>query len=186
MLPGAFNGVENQDVVCLFNHDPNCVLGRTASGTLTVAAKKDGLYFDCTLPDTQFARELHQSIERRDIAGCSFQFALDDGDCDYTDEWDSEERSRYVLRSIRKVSRLLDVSPVTFPQYGNTEISARYQQVSAECRSQFERRGIVIPVPSLDRVAFERLRLQLPKFEDAMEKARRPARLARRRFLLDQ
>ena len=186
--PGAFEKVlrSKPDVVCTFNHNPDYVLGRTNSGTLRLSTDKRGLNFTCDLPDTQFARELHQSIQRQDIAGNSFQFALGPDDADYTDEFDEETRSRCVLRSIQNFSRLIDVSPVTHPAYAGTELSARCVEVSAECRSQLERRGIVIPIPS----DYDLLRAQLAevKFhEDRIAQLRAPARVkARRKFVLEQ
>src|SRR5690349_4706882 len=49
--PGAFARVlgESPDVRCLFNHDPNNLLGRTKSGTLTLSDSADGLHFDCEM-----------------------------------------------------------------------------------------------------------------------------------------
>ena len=54
----AFNRAlsEKDDARALFNHDPNFVLGRTASGTLRLSEGDDGLEFECDLPDTTYAR----------------------------------------------------------------------------------------------------------------------------------
>ena len=181
---GAFDKIlrSSPDVVCTFNHNPDYVLGRTSAGTLRLSCDRRGLHYECDLPDTQFARELHQSVERRDIAGNSFQFSLSPDDADYTDEFDEENQSRCVLRSINNFSKLIDVSPVTHPAYAGTDLSARCVEVSAECRSQLERHGIVIPRGA----ELNRLRKQLPKFEDAQNELRLPVRKARRRNLLDQ
>ena len=83
-------------------------------GYLAASADNRGLSFECDLPDSQFARELHQSIERRDIAGNSFGFLLDEGDDEWTEDYD-EERSRIVLRTIHNFKTLIDVCPVTAP-----------------------------------------------------------------------
>src|SRR5207244_4392598 len=47
--PGAFRRAldEKQDVRCLFNHDPNSILGRSRAGTLDVAEDSTGLHFRC-------------------------------------------------------------------------------------------------------------------------------------------
>lgn len=60
VLPGAFKDclAASPDVRCLFNHDPNAVLGRTKAGTLRLAEDNKGLHFDCDLPDTRTAAEL--------------------------------------------------------------------------------------------------------------------------------
>src|SRR6267378_3957393 len=51
---GAFTRTlaSDTDVVCLFNHDDNLLLGRKSSGTLTLEEDEVGLKFLCTLPDT--------------------------------------------------------------------------------------------------------------------------------------
>src|SRR5438270_8135031 len=54
--PGAFTRAlkEKQDVRCLFNHDPNNLLGRTKSGTLSLKQDDSGLSYECDLnPDTR-------------------------------------------------------------------------------------------------------------------------------------
>ena len=41
--PGAFDGVLNDDVRALFNHNTDLVLGRTKSGTLRLSVDSTGL-----------------------------------------------------------------------------------------------------------------------------------------------
>src|SRR5437899_12214900 len=74
--PGAFSRglFLKQDVRALINHDPNLVLGRTKSGTLALAEDTKGLKFVAVLPNTQYARDLHESVSRGDIDQCSFSF----------------------------------------------------------------------------------------------------------------
>lgn len=182
---GAFDRVlrSKPDVLCLFNHNPDHVLGRTSAGTLRLDAGNRGLSFECDLPDSQFARELHQSIERRDIAGNSFGFTLDQGDDEWSEDYD-EERSRTVLRTIHNVKTLVDVSPVTAPAYTGTELAARCQLISAEVRSQLAR------FPRTKPSDFVLLRDQLREvvyWEDRMAELRAPAAVvARRKNLLNQ
>ncbi len=129
---GAFTRAirDNQDVCCLFNHDSNFVLGRTTAGTLRLRQDDHGLFYECDLPPTTLARDLHTSISRGDIRGCSFAFNVnEDGQ-----EWDEDERG--VKRDITDINELIDVSPVTHPAYGDTEVDARtLALVTAELRS---------------------------------------------------
>jgi HK97 family phage prohead protease len=158
---GAFDRVlrTNPDVVCLFNHDTNCVLGRTTSGTLRLSASNEGLDDVCDLPNTTAARDLRESIQRRDVNGCSFAFNLGEGDDEWSEDMD-EDRNRVVLRTIRNFSQLLDVSPVTYPAYGGTELQARCTEISAEMRSRLLTRGIVIPtVADMARIIARRKNL---------------------------
>ena len=55
--PGAFDGVLGNDVRALWNHNPEKVLGRTASGTLKIWADERGLGYEATPPDAQWASE---------------------------------------------------------------------------------------------------------------------------------
>jgi HK97 family phage prohead protease len=127
------------DVVCLFNHDPNFVLGRTTNGTLNLRADDAGLHYTCNLPNTSTARDLRESIKRGDINGCSFAFTLGEGDDSWSEEED-ENRSRIVVRTIRNFSSLLDVSCVTYPAYSGTAVGADRSLVGpAEVRSRAER-----------------------------------------------
>ena len=126
LLPGCFDQVlaSNPDVRCLFNHDPNLVLGRTTAGTLQLTADHTGLWMNCQLPNTQIARDLHASVSRGDIDQCSFGFQLQPGDDDWTEETDSTGKKQNV-RTIRNVSKLFDVSSVTSPAYPATSVQAR-------------------------------------------------------------
>jgi len=85
IAPDAFNGCDMTDVRCLFNHDDNQVLGRTASGTLTLNRTAAGLEFECDPPDTTFARDLAASMDRGDIDQCSFSFTVPQGGADWAD-----------------------------------------------------------------------------------------------------
>jgi len=60
IAPEAFRRIlaTNPDVVCLFNHDMNSVLGRTSAGTLRLSEDRKGLAFECDLPNTTVGRDL--------------------------------------------------------------------------------------------------------------------------------
>src|SRR5262249_18318562 len=45
--PGFFDNVLGDDCRCLFNHDANLILGRTASKTARVSQDVTGLAYDC-------------------------------------------------------------------------------------------------------------------------------------------
>jgi len=114
IAPGAFaESIKNDDIRALHNHDSNYVLGRNTSGTLRLYEDKKGLRVEIIPPNSQWAKDLRESIRREDVNQMSFAFtALDD-------TW--EENGR--LRILNKV-RLHDVSVVTYPAYENTEVQA--------------------------------------------------------------
>lgn len=117
---GAFKkSIKEDDIRALFNHDPNFVLGRNTSGTLSLKEDERGLKIDIDPPDTQFARDLAVSIGRGDISQMSFAFEA------LRIEWvRAEEQNGTDLRIIKE-ARLFDISPVTFPAYEGTDIAMR-------------------------------------------------------------
>jgi HK97 family phage prohead protease len=64
------------------------------------------------------AKSLYSEVQRGDISGMSFMFAVD------KEAWDDIE-SDHPTRHIRAISRVYEVSAVTFPAYEATSISAR-------------------------------------------------------------
>lgn len=116
--PGAFKKTINDgaDVRALFNHNPDFVIGRTKSGTLKLTEDEKGLFIEATPPDATWARDLVLSISRGDIDQMSFGFET------VKDRWGTEggESMRELLEA-----KLFDVSPVTYPAYTQTSVSAR-------------------------------------------------------------
>lgn len=146
---GAFNRVisERQDVRCLFNHDASRILGRTTAGTLQLAQDHKGLFYRCTLPNTQFARDVHESIQRGDISQCSFSFTVaKDGQ-----NWgeDRDATGYFPTRELTDVD-CFDVSPVTYPAYEHgTNVQARAAgiEVPMEIRSAVDAKNAALITP---------------------------------------
>lgn len=118
--PGAFDDVLNDDVRALSDHISYRILGRNKAGTLRLWADRIGLGYEVDVPDTSVGRDLTISIRRGDVDQSSFGFdiALDG------DKWTKLNDGR-LLRSIRRVGRLYDVSPVTFAAYPATSSEMR-------------------------------------------------------------
>lgn len=110
MAPGSFDGRLQDDVRVLFNHDNNLVLGRTISGTATLEVDEKGLRYTCQLPDTTYAKDLIELMERGDVTQSSFAFTIED------ESWE-ERADGMLIRTVKKVGQLYDVSPVTYPAY---------------------------------------------------------------------
>ena len=118
--PGAFDEVlkADPDVRALKNHDPNLMLGRTKSHTLSLNSNTVGLQFEIDPPDTSTGRDIIEEIRRKDIDGCSFSFRTAE------DDWKNNEDGT-VERTIIKIGALYDVGPVTYPAYPDTTVAAR-------------------------------------------------------------
>jgi uncharacterized protein len=122
LATGAFaDALGNSDVRALINHDANLVLGRSTSGTLTMREDAVGLYTELTPPDTQAARDLVELMKRGDVTQMSFAFTVAKEDQAWT-----RDGSGPWLRTIKKVSRLYDVSVVTYPAYPATTAAVRF------------------------------------------------------------
>jgi len=127
IMPGAFDGVTGDDVRALFNHDPNNVLGRSKSGTLKLSVDEVGLRYEIEPSDTTTYRNITTWLRRGDVDGSSFAFSV------LTDEWRMEGGNE--IREIRKLGKLYDVGPVTFPAYEGASSGTRAETTYAEARS---------------------------------------------------
>lgn len=129
---GAFTStIRTADVRCLFNHDADHVLGRTRSGTLRLAEDARGLAIECDMPDTSTGRDVYESIRRGDIDQMSFGFRVAMRDGKKMEKWNWPESRQdgggiagLPTRELLEVE-LVDVSPVTFPAYEDTDVAAR-------------------------------------------------------------
>lgn len=111
ILPGAFDDVLDDDVRALVNHD-GVPLARTRSKTLSIGIDDVGLWYEFTPADTPEARSLIEALDREDIDQSSFRFSVLSSGYDYV-----EDENDGIVREISKISRLRDVSIVTFPAY---------------------------------------------------------------------
>lgn len=121
----ALDEADMTDVVGLFNHDNNFLLGRTTSGTLTLSRNATGgldyrIAYDSLDPDHV---RVMRKIQRGDVVGSSFAFRVAPGGDDWAQE-DTETSNLYV-RTVKKISRIYDVSPVTDPAYADTSAAKR-------------------------------------------------------------
>lgn len=166
--PGAFRRAiaERQDVRALFNHDPNFVLGRVRSNTLELEEDGVGLMSRTLFPGTQTIRDLVVSpVERDDVTGMSFAFQPRRGDKvieqlqdDGTRVIESVgERITIRVQGERRIEErelldldLFDVSVVTYPAYGGTDVDLRWVP---DLRKLIEERDRPHhrPTPVLDR-----------------------------------
>ena len=134
ILPGAFDKVLSrergrQDVVALFNHNSDIVLGRTSSGTLELSSDDKGLRYVVTPPVSR--ADVLELIQRRDVKGSSFAFTVDPkGEAFVPDEKGN------AVRHIREVSGLYDVGPVLVPAYPASTASVAMRSYEAWRRSQ--------------------------------------------------
>lgn len=124
--PTAFDDVLGDDVRALFNHDPSQILARSkdGSGTLKIGTDSVGLWYEFDAPQTRAGNDLLESIRRGDVDQSSFGFMVSpEGQ-----KWEEKREGNgpnIIVRTINKVKRLLDVSPVTYPAYPDATVALR-------------------------------------------------------------
>ena len=124
ILPGAFDGVRDADIISTVNHDPNQLLGTTSSGTFRFDVTPDGVAYEIDLPDTQLGRDIATLAERGDIDGSSFWF--DFGESVYNKRTDDEGE----IWELQEVRGLVEMGPVTVPAYKSTTAFKRSQEMT--------------------------------------------------------
>lgn len=115
---GAFtDSLTQDDQLALWSHDYSQVLGRTKNGTLRLFEDEIGLRFELDLADTTLGDDTYKTIKRGDVDGVSFGFQM------VKEEWD-ESNPDNIVRSVTK-AKLVEISPVAFPAYPDSQVSAR-------------------------------------------------------------
>jgi len=127
ILPGAFKRslATGEHVRALYNHNADQVLGRVGSGTLRLSEDETGLRFELDLPPTTYARDLAALVERRDVAGCSFAFAVRPGG----ENW--ETRNGESVRILSALN-LEEITITARPAYPDTSVAKRGLEASAK------------------------------------------------------
>lgn len=106
---------EKHDVALLVNHD-GMPLARTTNGTLQLSTDGTGLVVDADLADTTLGHDVRTLLERGDLTKMSFGF-IPTGE-------HYEQVNGVEVRTITDLD-LFDVSIVTFPAYGGTDVALR-------------------------------------------------------------
>ena len=122
---GALDATDLRDVRFLVNHNTDMIpLARSrnnnASSTMQMSVDESGMEIrvDLDTENNAEAKSLYSAVSRGDISGMSFMFTVDE------DGWEDID-SEHPTRTIRAISRVFEVSAVTFPAYEQTSIQAR-------------------------------------------------------------
>lgn len=123
---GALAETDLRDVRFLVNHNTDMIpLARSrnnnANSTMqmeVIEGKGMAIRVNLDTENNADARSLYSAVERGDISGMSFMFVVD------KDSWDDVDTD-HPTRHIRSISKVFEVSAVTFPAYEATSIQAR-------------------------------------------------------------
>lgn len=123
---GALDHADLSDVRLLFNHDLNRVpLARTPK-TMSLRVDPVGMTIRASLPNTESAREVYESVKRHDLTGMSFAFKIPDGG----DSYDPKTNTR----TISQIEKVYECSVVQFPAYVQTSVEARSAMTESQKR----------------------------------------------------
>ncbi len=107
----AFKDADLSDVVFRVDHE-GTVYARSSAGTLEVGFDENGLFDKADLSKTAKARGLFEDIEAGNYPKQSFAFTVAE------DEYDKKTRTR----TIKRIAKVFDVSPVSFPANPTTSL----------------------------------------------------------------
>ncbi len=137
---GAFDKTDMSDVIMQYDHEGR-VFARTNNGTLELRTDDHGLHIRADLSGTEIGRQLYEEIKGGYTDKMSFGFTVDSDERLITEEAGVVT----ILRTIKSIGKLYDVSAVSLPANNATEISARswcdgvIQQLTEERRKAEER-----------------------------------------------
>ena len=110
----ALDGADMSDVIMQYDHEGR-VFARQSNGSLILIPDHKGLLIAADLGRTDLARGLYQDIQQGMITKMSWAFTVK------TDSYDRATHTRTIL----EIKKVYDVSAVSIPANGGTEISAR-------------------------------------------------------------
>ena len=123
---GALAGTDLRDVRFLTNHNTDmiplaCSRNNNANSTMqmqVIPGVGMSIRVDLDTENNAEAKSLYSAVSRGDRSGMSFMFTVD------SNTWEDLE-SEHPTRHIRSISKVFEVSAVTFPAYEATSITAR-------------------------------------------------------------
>lgn len=162
ILPGAFDEslARGDDVRALVDHDPSKILGREKANTLSLDVDEKGLQVKIDPPNTTVARDIIENIRTGNVDSMSFAFTVDEDGQRLVFPDDGT-----IVREVFNVSRLFDVSPVSYPAYVDTDVAVRsmigYQQAHKDIDSR-----VAEMLAKAEKRDTRRVNIQRPKQAD--------------------
>lgn len=119
--PDAINDelLRSCDIKALLEHNPGRMLARSrnGAGSLSLEIDSHGLKYSFDAPNTSEGDYALEEIKRGDYFGSSFCYT--DSDVSYSKEGDA------LIRTVKKIDQLFDVSIVSDPAYMTTSVETR-------------------------------------------------------------
>lgn len=123
--PGAITQelINQSDIKALVEHDRSRMLARSYNGTGSLQLTIDdvGLKYRFEAPQTSDADYVIEMINRGNMFGSSFAYTANETeDVSY-----SKDSDGHLIREVKRIDGLFDVSPVSDPAYMQTKVSVR-------------------------------------------------------------
>lgn len=123
---GALTDTDLRDVRFLVNHNTDMIpLARSRNNnensTMQLSVAPGGgldIRVDLDTENNADAKSLYSAVKREDISGMSFMMIVDE------DRWEDLDTD-YPTRHIERISKIFEVSAVTFPAYAQTSLTTR-------------------------------------------------------------
>jgi HK97 family phage prohead protease len=109
--------------VLLWNHDSSKPMAARKNNTLAAREDSSGVHIEADTSGTAWGREGFEAVKAGLVDKMSFGFFIKPEG--YTEERSVENGKRVLKRTLKKFDRIVDFSPVTYPAYLDTGISAR-------------------------------------------------------------
>lgn len=138
--PKALDGVDLSKVLMLFNHNYGEPLATVENGTLKLDVDDKGLHFVATLPTgVSYADDLYKQVDAGNINSASFSFSIDDG----ADEWTQDDDGN-IVRTIKQVKDLYEVSAVSLPAYEDTNVETAQRGYEQFLKTQGDQQNMTM------------------------------------------
>lgn len=138
IAPGALDGADLRDVALFVNHDTSMIpLARSRNNnensTMQLIPDEAGLRIraDVDPENNPTAAEVVSALERGDLDGMSFMFSVE------ADDWQGLDTD-YPARTITRISRVYEVSVVTWPAYESTYVGVRDSEALESAKAALE------------------------------------------------
>ena len=116
--PAAFNEADMRDVIMQYDHQGR-VFARISNGTLEVTPDETGLLINADLGGTELGRQLFDEIRGGYTDKMSFGFIVAE---DTELRSDLEDGRVDILRTLKRIAKVFDVSAVSLPANEGTSI----------------------------------------------------------------
>ena len=129
ILPTALEGTDLTNVYLVGGHEitPDKVLGRN-SVNMRLEVDDTGLFFECELPNTQYARDIYNLIEAGIIDGMSFGFVCSD-----------QVNPETLTRTITHIDELYEITITPFPAYKEASVIVQKERLEKEKQDELDK-----------------------------------------------